>query len=79
VSCKQTSKAALAKISPVRPPIVNNIMKANANKEAGVIIIDPIQAVASQLNIFIPVGIAIIIVVVVKNALESTSIPIVYI
>jgi hypothetical protein len=41
--------------------------------------IDPSQSVTSQLKTFIPVGIAIIIVVVVKKILESISIPTVYI
>jgi len=38
----------------------------------------PPYSVANQLNIFIPVGTAIIIVAAVKYALESTSIPTVY-
>jgi hypothetical protein len=38
-------------------------------------VIDPPYIVANQLNIFIPVGTAIIIVAAVKYALESTSIP----
>jgi hypothetical protein len=42
-------------------------------------IMSPSHIVANQLNIFIPVGIAIIIVAAVKYALESTSIPTVYI
>ena len=78
MSCKQTSNAALAKIKPVNPPTVNNIIKAKANIAAGVNTIALVQAVANQLKILTPVGIAIIIVVVVKNALESTSIPTVY-
>jgi hypothetical protein len=79
VSCKQTSKAALAKTKPVRPPTVNNKIKAIANNEAGAIIIVPSHKVATQLKTFIPVGIAIIIVAALKKARESTSIPTVYI
>jgi hypothetical protein len=42
-------------------------------------LIDPPYIVANQLNIFIPVGTAIIIVAAVKYALVSTFIPTVYI
>jgi hypothetical protein len=48
-------------------PIANNIGVSRFR--------DPPKIVANQLNIFIPVGIAIIIVAAVKYALESTSIP----
>ena len=42
-------------------------------------LIEPPNIVPNQLKIFIPVGIAIIIVAAVKYALVSTSIPTVYI
>lgn len=73
------SSAALAKTKPVKPPTVKRRIKAIAKSEDGVIIKRPPQIVASQLKILIPVGIAINIVAVVKKALESTSIPTVYI
>jgi hypothetical protein len=57
---------------------VNNKINAIANKDAGAIIIRPPHKVAIQLKTLIPVGIAIIIVAALKNALESTSIPTVY-
>jgi hypothetical protein len=78
VSCNATSKAALARTRPVSPPIVNKIINAKLNNIAGVKLITPPHNVTIQLNTFIPVGIAIIIVAVLKKALESTSIPTVY-
>jgi len=51
-------------------PIAHNIGVFN--------VILPPYIVANQLNIFIPVGTAMIIVAAVKYALESTSIPTVY-
>jgi hypothetical protein len=79
VSCKQISNAAFAKTIPVKPPKVNKIMNAMLNSIEGESSITPPHKVANQLKTFIPVGIAIIIVAVVKNTLESTSIPTVYI
>jgi len=69
----------LAKTKPVSPPIVNKTINARLNNIAGVKLITPPQRVTIQLNTLIPVGIAIIIVAVLKNARESTSIPTVYI
>jgi len=54
-----------------KKPIANNIGTDNSTT--------PPKIVANQLNTFTPVGIAIIIVVAVKYALVSTSIPTVYI
>lgn len=60
------SKPALDSTIPVRPPMVNKITKPTAKSIAGVYLIEPPHKVAIQLNIFIPVGIAIIIVAAVK-------------
>jgi hypothetical protein len=69
------SKPALAKTTPVTPPMVNKNMKPKANNIGVFNCILPPQRVASQLKTFTPVGTAIIIVVAVKYALVSTSIP----
>ena len=64
---------------PVNPPKVNKKMKPLANNIGVVSTISPPNIVAIQLNIFIPVGTAIIIVAAVKYARVSTSNPTVYI
>jgi hypothetical protein len=69
----------LAKIIPVNPPIVNKKINPIANNIGVLKRIDPSHIVAIQLNIFIPVGTAIIIVAAVKYARVSTSKPTVYI
>lgn len=51
---------------PVNPPTVNRKMKPRAQSIAGDHLILPPCSVASQLNTFTPVGIAIIIVADVK-------------
>jgi hypothetical protein len=79
VSCKTKSKPLLDKITPVTPPTVNNTKNPKINNIGTENSITPPTIVANQLNIFTPVGIAIIIVVAVKYALVSTSIPTVYI
>lgn len=67
----------LARIIPVRPPIVNSKTKPiDHNNGVSQVIFDPCR-VDIQLNTFIPVGTAIIIVAAVKYARVSTSIPIV--
>jgi len=60
------SSEALAKTTPLKPPIVNITTKPNAKSIEGVICNEPPYAVANQLNIFIPVGTAIINVAAVK-------------
>jgi len=57
---------------------VNKNTNPNANNIGVLYLILPPYIVPSQLNIFIPVGTAIIIVAAVKYALVSTSIPTVY-
>lgn len=60
---------------PVRPPTVNRKINPKAHNIAGDHLIFPPCRVASQLNTFTPVGIAIIIVAEVKYARVSTSKP----
>jgi hypothetical protein len=60
------SSDALAKTTPLKPPIVNITINPNANNIAGVKCKDPPYVVANQLNILIPVGTAIISVAAVK-------------
>jgi len=60
------SNVALAKITPVTPPIVNKNKNPIEKSIGTLIVIEPETMVANQLNIFIPVGTAIIIVAEVK-------------
>lgn len=69
------SRDELASTIPVRPPTVNRKIKPRAHSMGVSHLIDPPCKVASQLNTFTPVGIAIIIVADVKYARVSTSIP----
>jgi len=66
LSWKAISREALAKTTPLNPPIVNITTNPNANNIEGVICKEPPYVVASQLNILIPVGTAIIKVAAVK-------------
>jgi len=69
------SKEELARTIPVSPPTVNKKIKPRAHSMGVSHLIEPPWRVASQLNTFTPVGIAIIIVADVKYARVSTSIP----
>jgi hypothetical protein len=60
------SKDPLAKTIPVRPPRVNKKINPTAHSIGVVNLILPPYIVAIQLNIFIPVGTAIIMVAAVK-------------
>jgi len=75
------SNLAFANITPVKPPTVNKKIKPLTQykeaKRCSLFIGKPYN-VANQLNIFIPVGTAIIIVADVKYARVSTSRPTVY-
>jgi len=62
---------------PVRPPIVNRKINPNLQSIGEFSFRFVPYKVASQLKILIPVGIAIIMVAVVKYARVSISIPIV--
>ena len=66
MSCKAISIPELARTTPVTPPTVNRKIKPTANRPGVLKSIDPPHKVASQLNILIPVGTAIIIVAAVK-------------
>jgi len=57
---------ALAKTTPVNPPIVNKAKNPIVNIKGVVYLNEPPYRVANQLNIFIPVGTAITIVAAVK-------------
>lgn len=69
------SKEELAKMMPVSPPTVNKKIKPRAQRRGVSHLIVPPWRVASQLKIFTPVGMAIIIVAEVKYARVSTSMP----
>jgi hypothetical protein len=60
------SRPALASKTPVTPPTVNKSKKPKQNTKGVLKSNKPPHIVANQLNIFIPVGTAIIIVVAVK-------------
>jgi hypothetical protein len=64
--------------TPVTPPTVNKNKNPIAHIIGVLYLILPPNIVANQLNIFMPVGTAIIIVAAVKYALLSTSIPTMY-
>jgi hypothetical protein len=66
VSCSAISIPELARTTPVTPPTVNKKIKPIAKSPGVLKSIEPPHRVASQLNILIPVGIAIIIVAAVK-------------
>lgn len=78
MSCSKISKEPFASTTPVNPPKVNKKINPTAHNIGVVNLILPPYIVAIQLNIFIPVGTAIIIVAAVKYALVSTSKPTVY-
>lgn len=69
------SSDELAKTIPVKPPTVNRKIKPRAHRSGVSHLMVPPCRVASQLNTFTPVGMAIIIVAEVKYARVSTSIP----
>ena len=47
---------AFARVNPVKPPKVNRNKNPIAKRLPVVVLIAPVHRVASQLNIFIPVG-----------------------
>lgn len=69
------SRDELDRMMPVRPPIVNRIMKPIAQRCGGEVLNLVPKIVASHLKTLIPVGTAMIIVVAVKYPRVSTSIP----
>jgi len=66
VSWSTISREELASTIPVRPPTVNRKMKPRAQSIGVSHLMVPPWRVASQLNTFTPVGMAIIIVADVK-------------
>lgn len=66
MSCKPTSKEALANTTPLNPPKVNRAKKPAAQYNATQSLIQPPCKVAIQLKTLTPVGTAIIIVTVLK-------------
>lgn len=60
------SREALARTTPVNPPIVNRKIKPRDHIIAGSYLMREPKIVANQLNTLIPVGTAIIIVAAVK-------------
>jgi hypothetical protein len=73
VSCKIAFILELDKTTLVKPPTVNKNKKPAANNIGVVKFIEPLYIVVSQLNTFIPVGSAIIIVAAVKRVSTSNS------
>lgn len=69
------SRDEFDKIIPVKPPMVNREMNPIAHRIGARWGIGVPNVVANHLNTLIPVGTAIIIVVAVKYARVSTSIP----
>ena len=66
--CSTKSAPGIAIITPVMPPSVNVTMKPIVHSTGVVNSIRPRYIVNSQLNTFTPVGIAMIIVMMPKNA-----------
>jgi hypothetical protein len=66
VSCKTISKLELANTTPVKPPTVNKKIKPIAHTPEGLNRIQEPCKVPTHLKILIPVGIAMIMVAVVK-------------
>jgi hypothetical protein len=69
------TREELGKMIPIKPPTVKSKIKPNAHRIAGDHLILPLCRIASELSIFSPVGIIIIIVSDVKYAWGSTSMP----
>lgn len=66
MSWSPTLSPPLAKVTPVSPPTVKRNKNPKANNRAVSHSRAPPKSVANQLNIFIPVGMAMIIVAAVK-------------
>ena len=67
----------MANMSPEKPPMVNNTIKAMANIIGTSKVKAPRHIVATQLNTFTPVGTEISIVQYIKNSSANTGIPVV--
>ena len=77
MSCKPISIGAIAKINPVKPPIVKTKIKPIAQSIGVSNVIEPRHIVATQLKIFTPVGTAINIVAYIKKSWPVTGMPVV--
>ena len=75
MSCRIISSDEFDKIIPVKPPNVNKVTNPSAQYVGATLITTRPNAVAIHLNTLMPVGTAMIIVVAVKYARVSTSIP----
>ncbi|AJX43546.1 hypothetical protein BG99_3095 [Burkholderia mallei] len=75
--CSTKSAPGIAIITPVIPPSVNVTMKPIVHSTGAVNSMRPRYIVNSQLKIFTPVGIAITIVIIPKNAFTFAPEPIV--
>ena len=67
----------MARIRPVKPPMVNTKMKPTANSIGVSNVIEPCHIVAIQLKIFTAVGTAISMVAYMKNSWPVTGMPVV--
>ena len=69
------SIGAIAKIKPVKPPMVNTKIKPIDHNIGVSNVIEPFHMVAIQLKIFTPVGTAINMVAYMKNNSPASGIP----
>ncbi len=69
------STGAIASTRPEKPPMVNRQTKAMANSIGVSKVIEPFHIVATQLNTFTPVGMAISMVENMKNSCAATGMP----
>jgi hypothetical protein len=75
--CSWKSAGGTASSTPVMPPITKVIMKATVHIMGSSKRMRPLYMVNSQLKIFAPVGMEMIIVVMPKNELTLAPLPIV--
>ncbi|MNU90083.1 hypothetical protein D3C71_799390 [compost metagenome] len=68
---------AMARIRPVKPPMVNTKMKPTANSMGVSKVMEPRHMVAIQLKIFTAVGTAISMVAYMKKSWPVTGMPVV--
>ncbi|MNV98613.1 hypothetical protein D3C71_1938900 [compost metagenome] len=68
---------AMARMRPVKPPMVNTKMKPTANSIGVSNVMEPRHMVAIQLKIFTAVGTEISIVAYMKNSWPVTGMPVV--
>ncbi|MNP47899.1 hypothetical protein D3C76_1419830 [compost metagenome] len=75
--CTRKSAGGTAISTPVKPPIPNVIRKPSVHNIGGVKVMRPLYMVNNQEKIFTPVGIAITMVMIPKNALTFAPAPMV--